>query len=243
MTNSRVNSYAINVQGLRKSFGSCLALRGIDLNVAKGECISVLGPNGSGKTTLIRILATLSRPSKGQVYIAGFDIRKQSTQIRQQIGVVSHQTFLYEDLSAHENLRFYGKMYAVPNLEKRITEVIDRVELTHLFHNRVGTLSRGMQQRLSIARAILHDPPIMLLDEPETGLDQHATTILRDLLNVSSSGDRTVLMTTHNLALGLALGDRVIILHKGTINHENATQNMEMEDLQETYNRYTGVVS
>ena len=237
------NAFAIEIQQLAKSFNVNLALKGIDLKLANGECLAVFGPNGAGKTTLIKILATLSRPSNGKVFLAGMDTSKDAIQIRRQIGVVSHQTFLYDNLTAYENLKFYGKMYDVPNLEQRITEVIDQVELRNRLHDRVGVFSRGMQQRLSIARAILHNPQIMLLDEPETGLDQHATAMLTGLLKTFTSGSRTVLMTTHNLKLGLELADRLLILHNGKIAHENSTKNMELSNLQESYNRYTGAAS
>ena len=235
--------FAIEVRGLKKSFGESLALRGIDFSVGSGECLALFGPNGAGKTTLIKVLATLSRPSKGEVRLAGLDIRKDAVKIRSRIGVISHQTFLYDNLTAYENLKFYGQMYGVTGLEERIMAVIGQVGLAKRLHDRVGVFSRGMQQRLSIARAILHDPPIMLLDEPETGLDQQATAMLAALLKTLISGDRTVLMTTHNLALGLALSDRVAILHKGKIAHEGTTQNTELASLQHTYNRCTGAAS
>ncbi|MFA4836031.1 MAG: heme ABC exporter ATP-binding protein CcmA [Dehalococcoidia bacterium] len=235
--------FAIEVRGLKKSFGESPALRGIDFSVGSGECLALFGPNGAGKTTLIKVLATLSRPSNGEVYIAGLDIRKDAVKIRSRIGVISHQTFLYDNLTAYENLKFYGQMYGVAGLEERILAVTGQVGLAKRLHDRVGVFSRGMQQRLSIARAILHDPPIMLLDEPETGLDQQATAMLAALLKTLISGDRTVLMTTHNLALGLALSDRVAILHKGKIAHEGATQNTDLASFQYTYNRCTGAAS
>lgn len=243
MKDSSTSTHDIEILQLAKSFGSHRALKGIDLNITRGECLAVFGPNGAGKTTLIKLLATLSRPSKGKIFLTGLDITKEAIKIRHQIGVVSHQTFLYDNLTAYENLKFYGKMYDVPNLEQRILEVIDQVELRNRLHDRVGIFSRGMQQRLSIARAILHDPQIMLLDEPETGLDQTATVMLSDLLKTFTSGSRTVLMTTHNLKLGLELSDRLVILHKGKIAHEDSTKNMELANLQDSYNRYTGATS
>lgn len=237
------SSHAIEVAGLTKSFGFHRVLKGIDLNVSRGESLVIFGPNGAGKTTLIKVLATLSRPSRGKVHLADLDIRKDATQIRRQIGVISHHTFLYDNLSAYENLKFYGKMYGVSDLEERISEVIDRVELRDCLHDRVGVFSRGMQQRLSIARAILHDPRIMLLDEPETGLDQQASAMLTDLLKTLTAEARTVLMTTHNLAFGLALAGRVVILHKGRIVHEGTARDMDVEGLRQRYNQLTGATS
>jgi heme exporter protein A len=233
----------IEAQGLAKSFGSHAALRSVDLKISKGECVAILGPNGAGKTTLIKVLATLAKASGGKVRLAGFDITKNAVQIRRQIGVVSHQTFLYDNLTAYENMKFYGKMYDVPDLKGRIFEVIEQVGLTTRIHDLVRVFSRGMQQRLSIARAILHDPPILLLDEPETGLDQRSTAMLSELLKKSIEGNRTVLMTTHNLEWCLQLGNRVMVLHQGKITYEESGQNLGLADLRENYNRYTGVTS
>ncbi len=230
--------WAIEVQGLTKSFGNHLALNGVDLKVKKGGFLTVFGPNGAGKTTLIKVLATLSRPLAGTVRMAGLDLRDNSTEIRRKIGVVTHQTFLYEDLTAYENLKFYGRMYGVPNLEKQIHEVIAMVGLTARLHQRVRTLSRGLQQRLSIARAVLHNPTIMLLDEPETGLDQHATGMLREVLD--GLHERTVVMTTHNLERGLEMGDHMVILDQGKVVYEERKESLDIASLQETYHLYTG---
>jgi len=239
--NAANRKYAIEIQGLTKSFGSRLALKGIDLKMSEGECVTIFGPNGAGKTTLIKVLATLSKPSDGKVHLAGLNIRKDAVPIRRKIGVVSHQTFLYDNLTTYENLKFYGIMYDVSNLEQRILEVIDLVGIKARLHDRVGILSRGMQQRLSIARAIIHNPSIMLLDEPETGLDQHAVTMLSELLTAVSSGNRTTLMTTHNLERGLELANRVMILDSGRIVYEESKQHLELASLRDNYYRCTGV--
>jgi len=237
------SGFMIEAYGLAKLFGSHAALRSVDLKVGKGECVAILGPNGAGKTTLIKVLATLAKTSGGKVRLAGFDIAKNAVQIRRQIGVVSHQTFLYDNLTAYENLKFYGKMYDVPDLEERIFEVIEQVRLTTRIHDLVRVFSRGMQQRLSIARAILHDPPILLLDEPETGLDQRSTAMLSELLKKLIAGNRTVLMTTHNLEWCLELGNRVMVLDRGRITYEETGHNLGLVELRENYNRHTGVAS
>ncbi|MBM3131462.1 MAG: heme ABC exporter ATP-binding protein CcmA [Chloroflexi bacterium] len=233
----------IEAEGLVKSFGGRKVLRGIDLRVKEGECVAVIGPNGAGKTTLIKVLTTLSRPLAGNVRLVGMDIRKEAVAIRRKSGIVSHHTFLYDHLTAHENLKFYGKMYDVPDLDKRITEVIDAVGLRARLHDRVGTFSRGMQQRLSIARAILHDPPIMFLDEPETGLDQEALAMLSGLLKTLIAGKRTVLMTTHRFEWGSELADRIVILHSGKIVFDEPGRGMELSTLRESYRRLTGAGS
>ncbi len=230
---------AIETRGLTKTFGEREALGGIDLKVAEGECVVIFGPNGAGKTTLIRVLATLARPTSGTVRIAGLDLQREGPAIRRRIGVVSHQSFLYENLTVYENLSFYSTMYDVPRKEKRIAEILELVGLADRRDERVGTLSRGTQQRLAIARALLHDPTILLFDEPETGLDQRAGAFLGNFLKTLTSGKRTVLWTTHRLELGLELAARVIILHRGKTVFEAAGQSLTIAELHQTYARCT----
>lgn len=237
---SRSSGIAIEVRGLTKSFGERPALRGIDLAVSEGECLAVFGPNGAGKTTLIRVLATLSRPTSGSVRIGGFDLKSGGPAIRRRIGVIGHQPLLYENLTVHENLSFYAAMFDVPEREKRIAEVLALVGLEDRRGDRVGALSRGTQQRLAIARAILHDPPILLLDEPETGLDRRAGAIFSDLLRMLASGRRSVIWTTHRLDLGIELATRVIILHRGRIVFEAAARSLTLPELHDAYARCTG---
>jgi heme ABC exporter ATP-binding subunit CcmA len=241
-TSSTSQIWAIEVQGLTKSFGNHLALKGVDLRVREGEFLTVFGPNGSGKTTLIKVLATLTKPSSGSVRVAGFDLRDSPVQIRRKIGVVSHQIFLYDDLTAFENLKFYGRMYDISDLEARIEEVVARVGLTSRLHHKVCILSRGMQQRFSIARAMLHRPSIMFLDEPETGLDQHATAGLRKGLDALSTEGGTVIMTTHRLEYGLEMGDRVAILAGGRIVYDESRESLDVKSLRQSYDRLTSSV-
>jgi heme ABC exporter ATP-binding subunit CcmA len=238
-TGSTSEVWAVKVQGLTKLFGNHLALKGIDLRVREGEFLTIFGPNGSGKTTLIKVLATITKPSSGGVRVAGFDLRDNPVQIRRKIGVVSHQTFLYGELTAFENLQFYGRMYDIPDLEARIEEVVARIGLTSRLHHKVRILSRGMQQRFSIARAILHRPSIMLLDEPETGLDQQATAKLREVLDALSTERGTAIMTTHRLEYGLEIGDRVAILAGGRIAYEESRESLDVESLRQSYYRLT----
>lgn len=240
MIEKKNEEWAVEVGGLTKSFGSLLVLRGIDLRVKKGEFLTIFGPNAAGKTTLIKILATLSRPSSGEVRLGGLQLQDDATEIRRRIGVVTHQTLLYDDLTVRENLRFYGRMYDVPNLEERIAIVIRQVGLEARLHDRVRTLSHGMQKRASIARAVIHNPSIVLLDEPEAGLDPHATAMLVEILDTLYSGERTVVMTTHNLERGLQMGDRVAILARGKIVYEEPRLFLDTASFQETYYRYTG---
>jgi heme exporter protein A len=164
----------IVVHHLYKRFGPKIVLKDLDFEVGEGEFVALLGPNGAGKTTFLRILASLSRPSMGEVQIGGYHLPGQAAAVRQRLGVVSHLPLLYGDLSAEENLRFYGRLYAVHGLDARIRETLDMVGLYSRRRDAVRTFSRGMQQRLSIGRAVLHDPDLLLLDEPHTGLDQEA---------------------------------------------------------------------
>jgi len=202
---------AIEVRGLKKAFGHLYALRGLDLTIRPGEFVTIFGPNGAGKTTLIRTLALLVRPSSGKVCILGTPLEAADPTLRQRIGVISHQTFLYPNLTGLENLQFYGRLFHVPALNARVAEVLEEVELTSRAGSLVRTWSKGMTQRLAIARAILHRPEIVLLDEPYTGLDQHAAVLLSNLLRRLRDGHRTLIMTTHNLEQGLELSHRICI--------------------------------
>lgn len=227
----------IEVRGLVKSFGHNLVLRGVDLEVADGQFLTLVGPNGAGKTTLIRILAALSKATSGTVRMDGLDLADEIVDIRKRVGFVSHQTLLYGDLTPDENLRFYGQMYDVPDLEDRIEAVLRQVGLEGRRHEPVRTFSRGMQQRLAIARAILHQPSVLLLDEPDTGLDQHAAGMLHQLLATVGAEGRTVLMTTHNLERGLAMGDRVAILAGGRLVYQAEREELDLAGFREMYDR------
>jgi len=230
---------AIEVERLVKSYGDFNALRGVDLKVKWGEGLAIFGPNGAGKTTLIKILSTIAKASSGRVSVGGFDLRGDSVKARRQIGVVTHQTLLYDELSTYENLRFYGKMYDVPHLADRIRELLAQVDLESRRDDPVRTLSRGMQQRAAIARALLHDPPILLLDEPGTGLDQRANEMLINIVSSMCNGRRTVVMTTHSLEQGLAFCSRVLILARGNVAYEESGK-LDISTLREVYHRHTG---
>jgi heme exporter protein A len=207
----------IEVKRLVKRFGPKVVLKNLDFRVEQGEFVALLGPNGAGKTTFLRILASLSRQTLGDVTIAGFSLPHQAAAVRRQLGVVSHLPLLYGDLSAAENLQFYGRMYGVPTLEKRIGEVLELVGLANRRRDLVRTFSRGMQQRLAIARAVLHDPEVLLLDEPHTGLDQDACEMLDAVLRQVAARQRTVVMTSHDLVRVADLASRFDVLARGQI--------------------------
>jgi heme exporter protein A len=231
----------IEIRGLVKAFGLQAALRGIDLELDEGEFVTVLGPNGAGKTTLLRVLATLSKPTAGSVRIGGYDVSRTGPQVRRLIGLVSHQTLLYPHLSAEDNLRFYGRLYRVDEIDERIGEVLQLVGLGARRTDLVRTFSRGMEQRLTIARAILHEPRVMFFDEPYTGLDQQAaSTLSRVLIGVAAAG-RTVLLTTHNMERGLVGCDRVVILNRGKVVHCVERAQIDPASFAEVYQSVTGL--
>lgn len=207
----------IEVRKLTKRFGIKTVLRSLDFHAEPGEFVALLGPNGAGKTTFLRILASLSRPSLGEVKIASYRLPSQAAAVRRRLGVVSHLPLLYGDLTAEENLIFFGRMYTIANLNRRVSEVLELVGLSARRHDLVRTFSRGMQQRLAIGRAVLHDPEVILFDEPHTGLDQDASLMLDNVLRQVAAMGRTIVMTSHDLARSADLASRFDILSRGAI--------------------------
>jgi heme exporter protein A len=227
--------FDIIAEGVTKSFGNIQALRGVDLRVKRGEFFTIFGPNGAGKTTLIKLLATLTKPTSGKVIIANHDIKKEPDKVRTLIGVISHDPYLYENLSALENIKFFASLYGIPKTEEKALETIKQVGLDSRMHDLVRTFSRGMKQRLAVARAIVHAPKILLLDEPYTGLDQHGGRIFGEMLKWLKSENRTIVMTTHNLPEGLEISDRVAILSGGRIIYESDARGVELTGFKEIY--------
>jgi heme exporter protein A len=205
----------LSASGVEKWYGPVPAVRGVDFSMEQGEFLTIFGPNGAGKTTLLRMLAGLLRPTRGEIRIAGERVDPGAHDWRRRVGVLSHQTFLYGRLTAEENLRFYGRLYGLKDLTDRVAARLAEVDLESRASDRVHTFSRGMQQRLALARTLLHDPDLVLLDEPYTGLDPHAARMLRGVLEQLRDGSRTVLLITHNLAQGLELADRVVVQADG----------------------------
>ena len=255
----------IELRKLTKAFGSKMALRGVDLRVMPGESTVLFGPNGAGKTTLIRILSSLSRPTGGTVSIGGFDLASHADGIRRHLGVVSHAPLLYDNLTAEENLRFFARLYSMKRPELRITAMLEQVGLNARRGDLVRTFSRGMVQRLAIARALLHDPDLLLLDEPDTGLDPQAAEMLHGLLTRLSGREpslaqsrvgtpesevdgrggiapraRTIVTITHSIERGLAIADRVVILSNGRVVFEAAAAGLSPGDFRPVYDRYVG---
>jgi len=225
----------ITVRKLIKRFGLKTVLRGLDFQVEQGEFVALLGPNGAGKTTFLRILASLSRPTMGEVTIAGYRLPNQAAAVRSRLGVVSHLPLLYGDLTAEENLQFYARMYGVLDTDDRISEVLDLIGLKQRRRDLVRTFSRGMQQRLAIGRAVLHDPDVMLFDEPHTGLDQDACIMLDGVLSEVAARGRTVVMTSHDLARAADLASRFDILSRGVITTSVQRTEIDTDDLLAVY--------
>lgn len=236
---STATHWAIEIEHLTHRYGPRRALDDLGLSVPWDQRIAILGPNGAGKTTLLRILATLIRPVRGQVRIGGLALPAHAATVRRHVGLVAHQTFLYEELTARENLIFYGQLYGVANPPRRAEQLLALVGLTDRAGQRVRTLSRGLQQRLSLARAVIHDPPILLLDEPDTGLDVRGLEILTHLLLDDRGRRRTVLLTTHQLEHALELADRIVVLSQGRVWMDAASRDVTPATLRQVI-RETG---
>ena len=230
----------ITVRKLIKRFGMKAVLRGMDFQAEAGEFVALLGPNGAGKTTFLRILASLSRPTSGKVQIAGYHLPEQAAAVRRNLGVVSHMPLLYGDLTAEENLRFYARMYGLEGENQRVAEVLDMVGLAARRRDLVRTFSRGMQQRLAIGRAVLHDPEVMLFDEPHTGLDQDACVMLDRVLSEVAARGRTVVMTSHDLARASDLASRFDVLSRGVIIASVQREQIEPDHLLAFYRQAVG---
>ena len=225
----------IELKGLTKQYGLTPVLRGVSLSVAAGQFMTLVGPNGAGKSTLMRIVATLLAPSDGEVTVGGWPVPQFAQKVRPHIGVVSHQSLLYDDLTAADNLRFFARLYGLSAIEQRVEASLRQVGLRARARDAVGTFSRGMIQRLTIARATLHNPDVLLFDEPFTGLDQDASGILEELLEGERETGRTVLMITHDLIRAVRLSDQIAILHKGKIQQQLAADTISPAEFVKRY--------
>ena len=228
----------IEIDGLAKYFGRFSALRDLRLSVAQGEFIALFGRNGAGKTTFLRILAGLSKPSSGtvQFQVPGMPAHRSA---RGLIGYLSHNTALYADLTALENLRFFARLLDLPSGDAELSHRIREVGLSGRERDLVRNYSRGMQQRLAIARAFLHEPPILLLDEPFTGLDQSGTDFLKAYLAEAHSRAKTCLMAIHDAALGYELADRLVVIEKGVVALDVSKSAVTLPQFQDRYRALT----
>lgn len=230
----------IEVRKLGKRFGLKPVLRGLNFHAETGEFVAILGPNGAGKTTFLRILASLSRPTVGEVRVAGYRLPDQASAVRRRLGVVSHMPLLYGDLTAEENLRFYARLYGVGREKERLQEVLALVGLEPRRRDLVRTFSRGMQQRLAIGRAVLHNPEVILFDEPHTGLDQDACAMLDGVLQQVAAQGHTIVMTSHDLARIGDLASRFDVLSRGAIIASAPRSQIEPNQLLSFYRQALG---
>ncbi len=207
----------LSARSITKSFGHDRVLRELDLTINKGDIYVLFGSNGAGKTTLMKVLSTLHPADSGEIMLFGMKSEENVRDIRAKIGFMSHETFLYDDLSAWENLNFYADLYSVHNKKKRIKEILKMVGLYHRSHDKVRSFSRGMAQRLSLARAVLHDPELIFLDEPYSGLDLRAQEVLNNLVIELNKKGKTFFIITHDIEKGFDISNRNGILSNGTI--------------------------
>ena len=237
---TRVATPALEVEGLTRIFGPRKALDGVGFELPAGAFLSIFGPNGAGKTTLLRTLTTLQNPSSGTAKVLGLDVVGDAVELRSRIGLISHNALLYPDLSAEENLLFFSEMYGIEDPAGRVKELLDSVELLHRRFDLVRTFSRGMLQRLSIARALLHHPDVLFLDEPYSGLDPHAMDIL-DHLIAQVRTQHTFVMVSHDLAKGLELCSHALILAKGRVVRFDEKADIDDEKFAAEYRSIVGL--
>lgn len=231
---------AIETKKLTKVFGDRKALDKVSIEVPEGAFLSIFGPNGAGKTTLVRTLATLSRATSGTALVAGFDAKEEPDKVREHIGLISHNPMLYPDLTAMESLMFTAQLYGVVNAEERVRELLRAVELDHRRFDVVRTFSRGMTQRLSIARALMNDPDVVFLDEPYAGLDPHAVEIFDGLIEQLRDG-RTFIMVSHDLQKGFDVCTHALVLARGRVVSYAPKEDIDFEQFRQLYRETVGM--
>jgi heme exporter protein A len=232
---SRRAEPVLSARDLTREYGPVVAVDEVDLELGPGDFLTIFGPNGAGKTTLLSLLGGRLRPSKGTVSVGGERLDFGETSWRSRIGVLSHQSFLYAHLSVTENLRFFGRLFGLADLDERIPRRLAEVGLADRADFLARQLSHGMRQRAALARALLHDPELVLLDEPYTGLDPYAASVLRGVLSSLRDGERTVVMVTHNLKQGLEMATRVAIQVRGRFAWEGTRGEIDPDAFEHFY--------
>lgn len=230
----------LRARGLTKLFGDFPALQNVSFAVERGDFVALLGHNGAGKTTLLKLLALLARPSMGQIELGGRNPADDPESFRRRIGLLGHNTFLYDELTAEENLAFYGQLYGIRPLGEACRAMLDTVGLTPFAHELVRNFSRGMRQRLTIGRLFLHQPELLLLDEPFSGLDERAVDLLGSLLAQAHAQGTTVILCTHQLELALRHAGKLMILHRGKLAHWGPNDPARQPETRELYRRVAG---
>lgn len=231
---------AIETKKLSKVFGNRKAVDNVTIEVPQGAFLSIFGPNGAGKTTLLRVLSTLSRATSGKATLMGVDLKEEPDRARDHIGLISHNSMLYPDLTAEQNLMIYARLYGVVDPEARVMELLEAVELKHRRLDVVRTFSRGMTQRLSIARALIHDPDVVFLDEPYSGLDPHAVEIFDGLIDQVRE-NRTFVMVSHDLQKGFSMCSHALVLAKGRIVAFDEKENLDFDEFSQIYRATVGM--
>lgn len=231
---------AIKTKKLSKVFGNRRAVDNVSIEVPQGAFLSIFGPNGAGKTTFLRVLSTLARASSGSATLMGIDIKEEPDKARDHIGLISHNSMLYPDLTAEQNLLIYARLYGMENPEARVLELLESVELKHRRLDVVRTFSRGMTQRLSIARALIHDPDVVFLDEPYSGLDPHAVEIFDELIEQQREG-RTFVMVSHDLQKGFAMCTHALVLAKGKVVAFDQKDALDFDEFSGLYRQTVGM--
>ena len=219
----------LSLEHITKRFGYRCVLNDISFSIETGEFVTLIGNNGAGKSTLLRIISTLSKPTHGRITFNGSNQKESLREWRQKIGIISHENRLYGDLSSVDNLRVFGTLYGVKDLESNTDQVLQKTDLLHVARLPVSNFSSGMKKRLMIARLMLCKPEILILDEPFTGLDQHSNQWFQNYLTAFHQQGGTVIMVTHQLELGLKLATRVLILHKQCIQHDNSASELSID--------------
>jgi heme exporter protein A len=225
----------VEIRSLERRFGPLRVLRGVDLEVSTGQILALFGANGAGKTTLLRAVVGLIRPDHGSIRVLGHEL-PGGTALRRRIGMIGHESFLYGDLTGAENLRYYARLYGVE--EDAVEKSLAEVELNHVANRSVRAFSRGMLQRLSLARAILHRPELLVLDEPFTGLDPHGSALLERIIAREQQRGTTVIMTTHDMEVGLRVCGRAVLLHEGCVAWDGGSEIPTPRHMREVYDRF-----
>jgi ABC-type multidrug transport system ATPase subunit len=237
---SQATQLAVKAEAVVKNFGETAVLRGLDLELPTGEVTVLLGANGAGKSTLLRTLAMLTQADSGSISIHGADIAQNGPAVRATTGSVLHAPMLYGDMSVRENLMFFAEMYRLPNIDDLIARTTGRLGIEQRIDDRVRTLSHGFQKRVALARALMHDPKLLLLDEPESGLDSQSVSRLDEIIDEYRSNGRTVVMTTHIVDHALEIVDRAVVLTNGTV---GLNSNKPSQDRSQILAAYSSVAS
>lgn len=235
---NRATNAVISIRGVSKAFSTRLVLKNIDLEISSEHSVCLCGVNGVGKSTLLRIITGLLRPDKGVIRICGYNVGRDPEKAKPQLGVISHMSMVYPNLTAIENLSFFANLYGVKDSTTRIDKLLHDVGLSSYRYDRAGTLSRGLLQRLSIARALVHRPSVLLADEPFTGLDGEACKHLISVLSDFVRNDGTILMTTHDTKVGLKCCDRVLVLDKCSLIFDAMKSDIDTDSFSQDYLSY-----